>query len=157
MHDLKRLEEKSLRAHKELTTGQKVERASDNPSAMAKVMPSVDKKRDLAQYASNNQEALGVSTATLNVLEAFKDKLNTRAQEIADYTSGLSDPSARVAYAKEMDELIKHGVQLLNSKHDNEFLLGGDDTSTTPFATTTDANGSVFNRLLCRFNNSTRV
>lgn len=142
-YNLKQLEHQSLKAHTELSSGQKVERASDDPSAMAQVMPSVDKKRDLAQFAANNEAAMAVSTATLNVLQAFKDNLNTRAQEIADYSSGLTDPGAKTAYAKELDELIKHGVQLLNSKHEDEYLLGGDNASTKPFVATEDANGTV--------------
>ena len=142
-HNLKKLEQQSLKAHTELSSGQKVERASDDPSAMALVMPSVDKKRDLAQFSANNETAMDVSTATLDVLQAFKDKLNTRAQEIADYSSNLTDPSAKTAYAKELDELIKHGVQLLNTRHNDEYLFGGDGSGADPFATTKDANGSV--------------
>ena len=84
-HNLKKLEQQSLKAHTELSSGQKVERAWDDPSAMALVMPSVDKKRDLAQFSANNETAMNVSTATLEVLQAFKDKLNARAQEITDY------------------------------------------------------------------------
>lgn len=142
-YSLRQLEQQSLKAHKELSTGQKVERASDDPGIVAQVMPSVDKKRDLAQYAANNENATGVSTATLNVLQAFKESLNTRAQEIADYSSGLTDPVAKAAYAKEIDELIKHGVQLLNARHEDEYLLSGDAANTEPFATVTDTDGRV--------------
>jgi len=142
-HNLKKLEQQSLKAHAELSSGQKVERASDDPSVMGQVMSNVEKKSALAQFSANNETAKDVSTATLNVLQSFKDNLNTRAQEIADYSSSLTDPSAKTAYAKELDELIKHGVQLLNTRHENEYLFGGDDASTDPFAATMDANGSV--------------
>ena len=47
------------------------------------------------------------------------------------------------SYATEIDQLLKHAVQVANAQHRGDYLLGGTRTDAPPFSVVTDATGKV--------------
>jgi flagellar hook-associated protein 3 FlgL len=122
-------------AQERVTTGKSFNAASENPTAATKVMAADSSLRALDQYRTNIQRAssrVNVEDATLQQL----GDLLTRARElgISQATDTASDQTRTVANA-EVQEIFKQIAELGNTKFGNEYLFGGEQSTTTPFST----------------------
>lgn len=126
---LKQVEDAQHRA----TTGLRVERASDDPSAANSIMTSGSTLRAITQYKRNIDSA----TARLNREESILDSVSQmleRAKELGVGQAGsTASTQTRLVTKAEVDQLIQQIVQLGNTSHEGEFLFGGDQSQTAPF------------------------
>ena len=136
---LKQVDEAQHRA----TTGLRVERASDDPSASNSIMASGSSLRAITQYKRNIDSA----TARLNREESILDSVSQmleRAKELAVGQAGSNaNAQTRLVTKAEIDQLIQQVVQLGNTSHEGEFLFGGDQSQTAPFTGTVPPFASV--------------
>ncbi|HXT19059.1 MAG TPA: flagellar hook-associated protein FlgL [Gemmatimonadaceae bacterium] len=121
-------------ASQRVTTGKQLLEASDDPLAATQVMASSTSLAALDQYKSNVQAASSRVSLEDNILQQIGD-LVTRAKELAiqEGTGTASDATHAVASA-EMQQLFGQVVALGNTKIGNEYLFGGDQSLTAPFA-----------------------
>lgn len=121
------------KAQEQISSGRRIERASDDPVAAARLMRSARGLRGVEQYRRNVTGVRAQLDAEESVLDQVGDLL-TRAKELA--TSQASDTASaktRTATAAEVDRLIEQVVQLGNTKVGHEYLFGGHQTATPPF------------------------
>ncbi len=144
LSNLQRLSSRQSGLQTQVATGQRISRPSDDPSATARVLDMQAEKQRLQQYASNANRGLEINQTTYSAITELK-RVSDRAGEIGVLGMGvlLSDPSASQSYAKELNQLIEHGVQMVNSKFAGEHLFGGAKTDVAPFTATRDANGQI--------------
>lgn len=124
------------KAQAHVTTGKRMLAASDNPTGAMQVMTSNSSLRALDQYRTNVQRAssrVSIEDSVLNQL----GNLVTRAKELgmAQASSTASDQTRQVANV-EVQQLFKEIVSLGNTKFGNEYMFGGDQSQTAPFAVT---------------------
>jgi flagellar hook-associated protein 3 FlgL len=81
-------------------------------------------------------------------------KVLDRAQEISTMVDDLDSAADLQSYATEIDQLLKHAVQVSNAQHRGEHLLGGTRTDAKPFSEVTDATGRV---TAVRFDGNTNI
>tara|TARA_B100000989_G_C19511076_1_gene459093 strand:- start:805 stop:1707 length:903 start_codon:yes stop_codon:yes gene_type:complete len=143
LRDIQRIQRDVVKAHKELITHQRVERPSDDPVAASKALHQTSEKRTLSQYAKNNRVALDAVTESHASLTEFKDTVLTRAQELSILVDDISDGNAKEAYLAELNQLIEHGLQVMNTKHRGEYLFSGDSSLTEPFSAVRSAGGKI--------------
>ncbi|MBV6521231.1 MAG: hypothetical protein MNPFHGCM_01364 [Gemmatimonadaceae bacterium] len=118
-------------------TGLRVERASDDPNAASSIMSSAASLRALDQYQRNINSA----TVRSNTEEEVLDKLSValaRAKQIG-IQEGSSTGSAqtRLVAKAEIDQLLAFAIQLANTRHEGEYLFGGDQSGTPPITQST--------------------
>jgi flagellar hook-associated protein 3 FlgL len=126
------------RAQAAVTSGKRLTSASADPSAASQIMASSSSLRSLEQYRANVQRATSRVGVEDGVLQQMGD-LVTRAKElgIAQSAGGATAQTRGVANA-EVGQLFQQVVELGNTKFGNEYLFGGDESTTRPF----DASGS---------------
>ncbi len=141
---LQRLNSRQAGLQNEVSTGQRITRPSDDPAPAARVLEMQAEKQRIQQYSRNADRGLEISQTTYSAVSELK-KVSDRAGEIGVLGTGvlLSDPSAAQSYAKELNQLIEHGLQMVNSQYAGEHLFGGVKTDTAPFAATRDAAGQI--------------
>jgi flagellar hook-associated protein 3 FlgL len=127
------------KALQELSTGQKLTLASDDPTAMQRVLELRTSKAKETQFWKNAGDVASTSKASTNDLQQL-DGIFTRVGELT--TSGsseLNDSTNFDAYASETDQLLEQALTQANSRLSGKYLHGGTATDTPPFVAVRDA------------------
>jgi flagellar hook-associated protein 3 FlgL len=133
---------KQQKYYNQVTTGQKLTVASDDPAAMARVMSMQTDLNAATQYGKNLSRAQEVSTVSYQNIDNLKDMV-VRAQELATSTDDLTTDAEYSANTAELNQLIEQALQLGNAKYQGDYLFSGNATATTPFVATRDSSGNV--------------
>ena len=121
------------KAQARVSTGKRMQSASDDPTAATQVMSSDSSLRALEQYRTNVQRATSSATVEDSVLQQVGDLL-TRAKELGlAQAAGTSTPESRAVANAEVQQLFQQVVALGNTKFGNEYLFGGQQSQTQPF------------------------
>jgi flagellar hook-associated protein 3 FlgL len=126
----------------QISTGQRVQKPEDDPSAMANALSLQAQSAVAQQYAQNISTLQSQASITYNALQSIKS-VSDRAGEIATLADGTKTPAELQTYASEIDQMIQLAVQFANSKSGNQYLFAGTRNNEPPFSTTTDASGRI--------------
>ena len=126
------------RLQSQLSSGKQVRFPSDNPAAATTAMRLRSFVVENQQYLKNAQAAIGWLEATDAALQDVVATLH-RARELT--INGARDDlpdDARKALAAEVDQLIRHLVQVANTTHGGRYIFGGTQTQQPPYTYTFD-------------------
>lgn len=122
------------KAQQQVTTGKRLTAASDDPAAAAGIMNAGSSLRALEQYRTNVQRAssrVNIEDATLSQLGDLISRVKTLGLAQADDSASAQTRSVSNA---EVNQIFKQIVELGNTKFGNEYLFGGQQSTTAPFA-----------------------
>ena len=126
-------------ANERVTTGKRINQASDDPAASMSVMNAGSALRALEQYQNNIKRASNRIDLEDQVLSQIGDII-TRAKELAvSQSSATASDNTRKIANDEVKQLFQQIVDLGNTKFGNEYLFGGDQSDTAPFSATGSA------------------
>ncbi|HKB91218.1 MAG TPA: flagellin [Opitutaceae bacterium] len=126
----------------QVSTGQRITQAEDDPAAMGRVLTIQNQRNQIQQYKNNADQAMQVSQATYAGLQSIK-KLSDRAGELATLGASVQSSSSYQAYATEINQLIEQGLQTANTQQGANYIYGGTATSAAPFSATRDVAGNI--------------
>jgi flagellar hook-associated protein 3 FlgL len=115
------------------TTGSRINRPSDDPSAAAGVLNLQSENAVLENYLKTLTEAVGMLSVSSSVLQQITSTVNQAKTSITQVTSGTYDDASRQRTAEAIDNTLEQLVQLANTKHNGQYLFGGSDTDSAPF------------------------
>jgi flagellar hook-associated protein 3 FlgL len=139
---LTQLNARQHRLLEQASSGQRVQSAADDPVAMRQALEAQTENRAQAQYQQNIAFLRERTTASLNSLQGLQ-RVVDRAAELATLADGTRSSAELQAYASEVDQLLRHAVQVANSRHGDAYLFGGTRTDQAPFDLTEDTAGQV--------------
>ena len=87
----------------QVSTGQKVTVASDDPQAMSGALAAQAEGHAVSQYKTNVSRQQELATSSYTAIKSLKT-LSDRASEIATLTSGLTANSDLSSYTSEVDQ-----------------------------------------------------
>lgn len=123
-------------AQQRVSTGIRVERASDDPSAATSIMESQSSLRSIDQYRRNVESARSYSLAEEGALEQLTQVLD-RARELASSaSSATADAGARQAALTEVEQLYQQAIQIANTHFGNRYVFGGVTADIPPLDST---------------------
>ncbi len=118
----------------QLSSGQRISLASEDPEAASRIMSMRSEQSNLQVYTKNADRVLGVAQASYAALDQLQT-ISSRAGELAALSnSGNVSPAERKAYAVELNQLIKSSIDAGNSTFQGEYLFNGANSSVKPFA-----------------------
>jgi flagellar hook-associated protein 3 FlgL len=129
----------------QVSTGLRVQSASDDPAAMQNTLDLAAEKSAQTQYSANitrlQSRADTIYTA-LQSLQTVSSRIGEISTSAATATASTSDLNN---YATEVNKLIQQAVTAANSKDPStgKYLFAGTASGAAPFTTTTDASGNV--------------
>jgi flagellar hook-associated protein 3 FlgL len=132
-HSLRQVDEAQRRA----TTGLRVETASDDPAASTSIMASASSLRAIEQYKRNINSAGARLDNEETVLTSLTQILERAKQLGLAEGNGTASVQTRLVAKAEIDQLLQQAIALGNTRHEGEYLFGGDQSGTLPFTTTT--------------------
>lgn len=123
-------------AQRRVTSGLRLEKASDDPSGAAAAMRARREVRALEQYQRNIGDAAARAATEESVLDRVTEVL-TRAKELAvSQGSATANAATRQATKIEVDALLDFAVSLGNTQHGGTYLFGGRRADEAPFDAT---------------------
>ena len=131
------------RLQEQISTGKKVNRASDDPAGARKILSLRSEDLRLDQYASNIQTA----TQSLDFSAAALSNTSDILQRITELTmqgvNGATDQSGRTIIANEINQLLETIMQSANSQRLGRYTFAGTETTTEPFVATRNSSGNI--------------
>jgi flagellar hook-associated protein 3 FlgL len=127
--------------HNRIASGKMINRPSDNPVAVSRVMTLRSALNEMEQFDTNMRDA----SSWLEISDTALGNINNvlqRARELAVYgAGGTFDDSQLKAIGYEIDGLIRETVQITNTVIGDSYIFGGTHTTKPPFELIEDANG----------------
>jgi len=142
LNNIFRITENMFNAQKEITSGKKISKPSDDPSGMRDTLALRTNIKQIKQFDRNiNSNQLFLSRGE-SALDAIGVGLS-RAKELSMVELGGLSTSETRGYAKtELDNIISKVLQDANTKVKNMYIFSGTDVNTTPFELS--ASGAVY-------------
>lgn len=143
LNDLSIQQRRILKLQEELSTGQVVNRPSDDSLATRR---AIDAR---AEIAKNEQYITNISNLVPGLIETDSSLQTTidviqRAQELTlQGASGTNGDLQREEIAIEVNQLLEALLVESNRESNGRFIFGGTVTQTKPFVETRDANGEI--------------
>ncbi len=131
--DLRRAMSQQARLQRQLASGKRIERPSDDPVAAARILPLRTDLRALARMQDNAATARSVLDLGAGALDQISQAM-TRVREItlqAANTGRSGDD--RNTLAAEVEQLLDQLVSLADTQRGGRFLFGGSVDGTAPF------------------------
>ncbi|MDQ8185971.1 hypothetical protein [Pelagicoccus sp. SDUM812002] len=121
--------------NEQVSTGQRISKVSEDSASANRILDMQEEKGRITQFSKNAARAQNINNTTISQLQNFM-QISDRVGELATLADGLKGPDGMRAYAEEVDELIEHAMQSANAKFNGEYIFGGMDTGSEPFAST---------------------
>lgn len=145
-HDMLRAQYDMAMAQREVSSGSKLNQASDDAAAAAKVASIDDDKTALDRYAENMESGLSVTDAADSALASVSD-LMLEAKELAvAMGNGTYHAVDRALAASEVQTIRDQVLRLANTRHGDSYVFGGYLDDATPFDPTTGVYSGDSNR-----------
>jgi flagellar hook-associated protein 3 FlgL len=131
--DLNQLENKIAQANRNISSGYRVNQASDDPSAIGSILSYQDQLAHIKQVQSNLSAAnVNAQTAdgALQTAATLLDKLTSLGASGA--SSGVS-AETRATLAQQVQAVEEQLVSVANTNVGGHYIFGGDSGSTAPY------------------------
>ncbi len=117
----------------QVATGSRINRPSDAPSEAYQVMELSTQKRYLNNYMRSIQDSIGTLTASSTKITRMTDVI---IEQLATVTAVMSETAenTRGIRAGEVNNALEEIVSLVNHKYLDQYIYGGSNTSTPPYA-----------------------
>ena len=143
------------RAREQVSTGRRVQRMSDDPTAGSEIVRVGSSMRAIEQFRRNIRIADGRARAEELALDRLSNFLGRGIELAVGQASSTASAETRLMVKAEIDQLIAAAVDLGNTKFGGEYLFGGTRAGeqpfqvpandTDPFSRLTDENGDPVN------------
>ena len=142
LNNIFRITENMFNAQKEITSGKKIQKPSDDPSGMRDTLALRTNIKQIKQFDRNiNSNQLFLSRGE-SALDSIGVSLS-RAKELSMVELGGMSTSETRGYAKtELDNIISKVLQDASTKVKNMYIFSGTNVNTTPFEVS--ASGAVY-------------
>ncbi len=131
------------RLQEQISTGKKVNRASDDPAGARKILSLRSEDLRLDQYSSNIQTATQSLDFSASAVQNTSDILQRITELTMQGVSDSSDQTNRTIIANEINQLLETIMQSSNSQRLGRYVFAGTETTTEPFVSTRNSSGDI--------------
>jgi flagellin-like hook-associated protein FlgL len=139
--DLNDTENRITAANKQITSGFRVNEASDDPSAVASIVLYQSQIDQATQIQTNLNQASTVASSAdggLSTAATLLDRLTSIAAQGSNSTA-----SARATLAQQVQTILQQLVGIANTTVQGQYIFGGDDPATQPYTFDWNVPGGV--------------
>ncbi len=130
-----------FKSQTQLTTGQRLQRPSDDPAATRRVMDLTAQREAISRHISAGERGQAYLDSSTAALSDITDSLS-RARELAvQGANGTMAPGDRAAIAAELEAILGNVLTAANTQIDGRHLFAGTRSSTVPYRMVTGSDG----------------
>lgn len=115
------------------TTGSRINRASDDPSAAYRVETLNSQEKSLGNYIDNLSEVVGTLELSSTIIEEIQSALTETKVRLTQVIGGIYHEETRERLAEGVNDILEQVVSLANTKHKGQYLFGGSNTNSQPY------------------------
>lgn len=131
---LGRHSEALMRLQEQASTGSRVNRPSDDPSAAYYILTLNSENRSLENYINTLADTTGTLQVSSSIIGQMASVVSQARVSVTQIASGVYNQDGRNRTAEAIDNVLEQLVQMANTKNNGQYLFGGGDTGTAPFA-----------------------
>jgi len=121
------------RLQEQASTGARINRASDDPSAAYQILGLNSQQSSLKNYIDNLSEMVNTLAVTSTIIGDMTSEITEAKTRLTQITGGLYGEMGRQRIAEGINEILEQIVALANTKHANQYLFGGGNTTSAPY------------------------
>ena len=130
-------------ALEQLSSGKRVNRPSDDPTAAAEDVLNLSQQAQVDQYTQNTSGLNGLFQTADSALASVIDSLNQAVSLGTQGATGTLSTSDRQALAASIQGVLSQVVELANTSYQGSYIFGGTAVTSAPFSS--GANGVTYN------------
>lgn len=119
-----------------ITSGQNVNRPSDDPISSRLLLDIGDKMKAFDQYNANIVKAKSWMQFNDTALSGLNDVMNQTKSLMNTINSGSTDPNERQNVHNQLVELKKQIIDFANTQYGDQYIFGGSNNLVPPFNST---------------------
>ncbi|GAB6065279.1 hypothetical protein JCM9492_03710 [Aquifex pyrophilus] len=128
-----RVRESIEEKYREIITGKRIEKPSDDPVSFVKIQELKKEISSLSQFGRNRLFADTVLTYADTLLSGIEDRLKSLYSSLLRASNGTLNPDELKAIGKEFEEALKVLLNVANEKIGESYLFSGASLNTKPF------------------------
>jgi flagellar hook-associated protein 3 FlgL len=117
-----------------ISSGQNVNRPSDDPISTNLILGVADKIKTGDQFKSNIDKTQILLQVTSTALQGMADTLKLAKDLASSLVNGSSDPETRSNAVNQLQALKQQMIDMGNTQFNDSYIFGGADNTTPPFA-----------------------
>lgn len=125
--------EMMTRLQEQISTGSRINRASDDPSAAYRVLGLNSEKRLLERYMDSMQQASSTLEISYSIIDEIKSAISNEKVHLTQIVSDTYSGLGKDQLIEEVNDVLEQVFSLANTKHMSQYLFGGSDTSSAPY------------------------
>ena len=141
--DLSNTESQITRANQEISSGFRVNQASDDPSAVASILNDQNSISQILQVQTNLSEAQTEATGADGSLQSTSSLLDELVSIAAQGASSTATAASRSVLGEQVQQIQQQLVAIANTSVGGRFIFGGDSSSTAPYTYNWSSPGGV--------------
>ncbi|MDP4172808.1 MAG: flagellin [Bacteroidota bacterium] len=116
----------------QIATNSKINKPSDSPSGISRVLRLDDQIANIDTFKSNIDNSLAFAQTSIDSMQAIQDEIEKINVMFTDINNPTNQSSFNT-YGDKIDLAIKSLVDLANAEYDGKYVFGGTDFSKKPF------------------------
>jgi flagellar hook-associated protein 3 FlgL len=134
-----------LKLQEQAATGQRINRASDDPSDAYRVLSLASQISDYENYTANLQDVSDLLEVSSTTIQSVMDNISSARTLITQITTGTftEDGSQRKIASQKIDDLLEQAVSLCNTQHLNQYIFSGNASGTAPYVIERSSDGRI--------------
>ncbi|MHC4572545.1 MAG: flagellar hook-associated protein FlgL [Planctomycetota bacterium] len=121
------------RLQEQASTGARVNRTSDDPSAAYQILGLESQQRSLENYLDRLSQVIGTLELSTGLIEDIMSGLVDAKTRLIQVTTGTYTEEQRKIGAQNIDDILEHLILLANTKRLDQYIFAGGDTSSVPY------------------------
>ena len=132
--DLSQLENRISEVNKQISSGFRVNQASDDPSAVAPILAYQGQIAEIKQVQTNLNNAQTEAQTADGALETASTLMDQLVSLGAEGASSTSSAANRAVLGEQVQNIEQQLVAVANTSIGGTYIFGGDSSSTAPYA-----------------------
>lgn len=131
------------RLQEQTASGRRINNMSDDPEGGYRLLGLKSQETKLLNYKENLVEIINTFEIASSVVQSMSTEVVGTKTLLTQITGGVYGTSARERMAEAMDDHLEQMVLLANSKHINQYLFAGSQSSQAPYTVTRNNEGQI--------------
>ena len=142
LNQLNKLTAQQQTLQNQVSTGLRVQEASDDPAAARKMIQWQTDIASLDQFRKNIAAQQDLANMNRGVIDSL-NQISTRVNELAIKSDDTQSPDTLSFFAEEVDSLIERASEVVNTQFNGKYLLSGTAEQSPAFTFERDEEGRI--------------
>ncbi|MCD6115741.1 flagellar hook-associated protein FlgL [bacterium] len=144
LSDINRTLTRMVKTQRDLSSGKRVHKPSDDPSGTAKIIRLQGQIARYGRYEKSVDDSRAWLTTTESSVNTLLDRISDVNSTLIQASNGTLGEIERKALGEHVKEILDHVADIANKDYGGKYIFGGTETNVRPYSEVTEVDGEVF-------------